>query len=216
MTEQPGNLRLLSHPLIQHKLSILRDRDTPTMLFRQLLKEISLLMGYEVTRDLPLTTCPIQTPLTAMDAPRIAGRKVAVVSVLRAGLGMAAGLLELMPAAREGHIGLYRDEATKRPVEYLVRLPEAEGRLFVLVDPMLATGHSALHALTVLNRHGVADADIRLLVLVAAPPGVALLTAHHPSIPIFAAALDQGLNDNAFIVPGLGDAGDRLFGTKER
>jgi uracil phosphoribosyltransferase len=209
------SLTVLDHPLILHKLSLMRDRSTPTVLFRQLLKEISLLMGYEITRSLPVELVPIETPLVAMDAPRIAGKKVAVVPVLRAGLGMATGLLELMPSAREGHIGLYRDHVTKQPVEYMVKLPEAEGRMFILVDPMLATGNSAAHALDVLNRHGVVDAQIRLMTLVAAPEGVAVVQRSHPEVRIFTASLDSHLNDNAYIVPGLGDAGDRLFGTKD-
>lgn len=208
------NLFLLDHPLIQHKLTLMRDRTRSTNGFRRLLKEISLLMGYEIFRDLPLTTQRIETPMAAMDAPVLAGKKLAIVPILRAGLGMAEGLHELVPSAREGHIGLYRDEATKRPVEYLVKLPEAAGRLFVVVDPMLATGHSAAHACTVLNRHGVADTGIRFLALIAAPEGVRHFHQAHPDVPVFAAALDERLDANAFIVPGLGDAGDRIFGTK--
>lgn len=216
MSEHPEfpNLFLLGHPLIQHKLSQLRRTDTPTIQFRQLLKEISLLMGYELTRDLPLETRPIDTPLARMEAPFIQGRKVAICAVLRAGLGMTAGLHELMPSAREGHIGLYRDHASKRPVEYLVKLPEPEGRIFILVDPMLATGHSAVHAADVLNRHGVPDHRIRFMALVAAPEGVRVFQQAHPEIRLFAAALDSHLDADAYIVPGLGDAGDRLFGTK--
>ena len=208
------SLNVLDHPLIQHKLSMMRDKNTPTTLFRQLLKEIALLMGYELTRDLPMTTQEIETPLTKMDAPVIKGKKIAVVPILRAGLGMADGLMELVPAARMGHIGLYRDHETKRPVEYFVKLPEPEGRIFILVDPMLATGHSASAAIDTLNKRGIPDSNIRLMSLVAAPEGVRVVEAAHPSVPIFVAALDSHLNENAYIVPGLGDAGDRLFGTK--
>lgn len=208
------NLFILDHPLIQHKLTHMRDRSRSTMGFRQLLREIALLMGYEITRDLPLTTEKIETPLVTMDAPVIEGRKLAIVPILRAGLVMAEGLLELVPAAREGHIGLYRDHATKQPVEYLVKLPDAAGRLFILVDPMLATGNSAVHAVDVLNRHGVQDAQIRFMALVSAPEGVSVFHKAHPTVPVFTAALDSHLNENAYIVPGLGDAGDRLFGTK--
>ncbi|WP_374312936.1 uracil phosphoribosyltransferase [Dongia sp.] len=207
-------LSVLDHPLIQHKLSMMRDKATPTTLFRQLLKEIALLMGYELTRDLPMTTQEIETPLTKMDAPVIMGKKIAVVPILRAGLGMADGLMELVPAARMGHIGLYRDHETKRPVEYFVKLPEPEGRIFILVDPMLATGHSAAAAIDTLNKRGISDDNIRLMSLVAAPEGVRVVHAAHPTVPIFVAALDSHLNENAYIVPGLGDAGDRLFGTK--
>ncbi len=217
MTASTGefrSLRVLDHPLIQHKLSIMRDKRTPTILFRQLLKEIALLMGYEITRALPITTERIETPLAVMDAPVIAGKKVAIVSILRAGLGMAEGLQDLIPSARMGHVGLYRDPATKRPVEYFVKLPEPEGRTFILVDPMLATGYSAVAAVDALNRRGVADAQIRFMALVAAPEGVGVFEAAHPTIPVYAAALDERLDDHAYIVPGLGDAGDRLFGTK--
>jgi len=208
------SLQVLDHPLIQHKLSIMRDRRTPTILFRQLLKEIALLMGYEITRNLPLTSEPIETPVAPMNAPVIAGKKVAIVSILRAGLVMADGLQELIPSARVGHIGLYRDPVTKRPVEYFVKLPEPEGRLFILVDPMLATGYSAAAAVDLLNRKGVADAQIRQMALVVAPEGMEVFAKAHPDIPVFAASLDERLNDHAYIVPGLGDAGDRLFGTK--
>lgn len=209
------NLHILDHPLILHKLTHMRKTATPTRDFRGLLKEISLLMGYEITRDLPMTTEVIETPVAAMeDAPVIMGKKVAVVPILRAGTGMADGLLELMPSARVGHIGLYRDPDTKRPVEYLVKLPAARGRLFIVTDPMLATGYSAAHALDVLNRHGVKDSHVRLLVLVAAPEGVQVLLDSHPEVPVYTASLDSHLNKKAYIVPGLGDAGDRLFGTK--
>jgi uracil phosphoribosyltransferase len=208
------SLHVLDHPLIQHKLSLMRDRRTPTIQFRLLLKEIALLMGYEITRSLPLTSEEIETPVAPMVAPVIAGKKVAIVSILRAGLVMAEGLQELIPSARVGHIGLYRDPVTKRPVEYFVKLPEPEGRLFILVDPMLATGHSAAYAVDVLNRKGVDDSQIRSMALVVAPEGMTVFAEAHPGIPVFAAALDERLNDHAYIVPGLGDAGDRLFGTK--
>ena len=208
------NFHVLVHPLIQHKLSIMRDKRTPTILFRQLLGEIALLMGYEITRELKLTTAPIETPLARMEAPVIAGKKVAIVAVLRAGVVMAEGLHELMPTARTGHIGLYRDHETKRPVQYLVKLPAPEGRIFIVVDPMLATGYSAIHAVDVLNRHGAEDSSIRFMALVVAPEGMAAFAAAHPQVPVFAAALDDRLDVNAYIVPGLGDAGDRLYGTK--
>jgi uracil phosphoribosyltransferase len=208
------SLHILDHPLILHKLSYMRMKTTPTVAFRQLLKEIALLMGYEITRELPLTEEHIATPLAEMDAPVIAGKKVAIVAVLRAGLGMAEGLHELVPSARAGHIGLYRDHATKRPVEYLVKLPEAEGRIFIVVDPMLATGNSAIHAVDVLNRHGVDDGSIRFMALVAAPEGVEAFARAHPRVQVYTAALDERLDEHAYIVPGLGDAGDRLFGTK--
>ncbi|WP_455383780.1 uracil phosphoribosyltransferase [Acidihalobacter prosperus] len=214
MSDAFPNLHVLDHPLIQHKLTLARQEGISTNQFRRLLREIALLMGYEVTRDLPLEYKTIQTPLTEMEAPQIQGKKVVIVSILRAGLGMASGLQELMPSAREGHIGLYRDHDTKRPVEYMVKLPEPQGRLFILVDPMLATGHSAAYAVDVLNRHGVPDSHIRFLALVAAPEGVKVFHEAHPEVPVYTAALDDHLNDDAYIVPGLGDAGDRLFGTK--
>jgi uracil phosphoribosyltransferase len=208
------NLHVMDHPLILHKLSHMRDRHTSTKTFRQLLREISLLMGFEITRNLPLTLETIETPLSTMQAPVIAGKKLAVVPILRAGAGMADGLLDLLPAARVGHIGVYRDRITHRPVEYLVKLPEPEGRLFILTDPMLATGYSAVHAVEVLHRKGVAAANIRFMALVAAPEGLALFFAHHPDIAVFVAAVDDRLDENAYILPGLGDAGDRLYGTK--
>jgi uracil phosphoribosyltransferase len=207
------NLRILGHPLIAHKLTHMRDRTTSTRTFRELLRELTLLMGYEVTRDMPLTTKRIETPLTAMDAPVIAGRKLAIVPVLRAGIGMADGLLDLIPSARVGHIGLYRND-DHRPVEYLVRLPELEGRQFIVVDPMIGTGHSAAHATQVLKDRGVPAADIVFLALVASPEGMHVFCAAHPDVTMYVAALDDHLDDNAYIVPGLGDAGDRIFGTK--
>jgi uracil phosphoribosyltransferase len=216
MHTQPDfpNLFVLDHPLIQHKLSLMRDQSRSIMGFRQLLKEASLLMGYEVTRDLPLVSERVETPLARMEAPVVAGNKLVVVPILRAGLGMAQGLHELVPSAREGHIGLCRDATTRQVVDYLVKLPEPEGRQFILVDTMLATGNSAVHAANILNRHGVEDAQIRFMALIAAPEGVRHFHAEHPRIPIYLAALDSHLDDDAFIVPGLGDASDRLFGTK--
>jgi uracil phosphoribosyltransferase len=207
------NLFILDHPLIQHKLTHMRDKSTSTRTFRELLREITLLMGYEVTRNLPLTTRRIDTPLAVMEAPVIAGKKLAIVPILRAGIGMADGLLELIPSARVGHIGLYRD-ATHRPVEYVVRLPEVEGRTFILCDPMIGTGYSAAHAVGVLKKRGVPAKDILFLALVAAPEGVQVYQEQQPDVPMFVAALDDHLDSHAYIVPGLGDAGDRLFGTK--
>ena len=208
------NLFILDHPLIQHKLSYMRDKETSTRTFRELLRELTLLMGYEVTRDLPITTKRLETPLQAIDAPVIAGRKLAVVPVLRAGIGMSDGLLDLVPSARVGHIGVYRDHETHRPVEYLVRLPDLQERTFILCDPMLATGNSAVHAVDVLRKRGVPEDRILFLALVAAPEGVTVFQTAHPNVKVYVASLDSHLNENAYIVPGLGDAGDRLFGTK--
>jgi len=208
------NLFILNHPLIQHKLSHMRDRGTSTRTFRELLKEITLLMGYEITRDLPLTTRQIETPLVTIDAPIIAGKKLAIVPILRAGIGMSDGLLELVPSARVGHIGVFRDPATHEPVEYLVRLPDTTERTFILCDPMVATGNSAVHAVDVLKKRGVPDDQIIFLALVAAPEGVSVFHKAHPNVKVYVAALDSHLNDHAYIIPGLGDAGDRIFGTK--
>ncbi|GAA4403335.1 uracil phosphoribosyltransferase [Quisquiliibacterium transsilvanicum] len=207
------NLFILDHPMIQHKLTHMRDRRTSTRTFRDLLRELTLLMGYEITRDLPLTTERIESPLTAMDAPVIAGKKVAVVPVLRAGLGMAEGLMDLIPSARQGHIGLYRGDDA-RPVEYYVRLPDVEGRMFIVCDPMLATGYSAAHAVRALVERGVPPAHIRYLALVAAPEGMEVFQREHPAVRVYVAALDSHLDADSYIVPGLGDAGDRIFGTK--
>jgi uracil phosphoribosyltransferase len=207
------SLFIVDHPLVQHKLSHMRDATTSTRTFRELLREITMLLGYEVTRGLPLTTRRIETPLTTMDAPVIAGKKLVIVPVLRAGLGMADGLLELIPSARVGHIGVYRNE-DKRPVEYYVRLPEIEDRSFIVCDPMIGTGRSAAHAVSVLKSRGVPAGQIRFVALVASPEGVAEVQRQHPDVPLYVAALDERLDDHAYIVPGLGDAGDRLFGTK--
>ncbi|MCC6072453.1 uracil phosphoribosyltransferase [Massilia sp. GCM10020059] len=208
------NLFILNHPLIQHKLSHMRERDTSTRTFRELLKEITLLMGYEITRELPLTTRKIETPLVTIDAPVIAGKKLAIVPILRAGIGMSDGLLELVPSARVGHVGVFRDPDTHMPVEYLVRLPDTSDRIFILCDPMVATGNSAVHAVDVLKKRGVSDEQIIFLALVAAPEGVEVFQKSHPNVKLYVASLDSHLNDHAYIVPGLGDAGDRIFGTK--
>lgn len=208
------NLFILDHPLIQHKLSHMREKDTSTRTFRELLREITLLMGYEITRNLPLTTRLIETPLQSMDAPVIAGKKLAIVPVLRAGIGMSDGLLELIPSARVGHIGVYRDPDTLQPVEYLVRLPDVAERTFILCDPMVATGNSAAYAVDVLKKRGVSDAQIQFLALVAAPEGVAVFQKAHPDVKMYVASLDSHLDTHSYIVPGLGDAGDRIFGTK--
>ncbi len=206
-------LHIVDHPLIQHKLSIMRQKETSTNVFRQLLHEITVLMGYELTRDLPITHRKIETPLCTMQAPTLSGRKQVIVPVLRAGLGMSDGLLELMPSARVGHIGMYRDE-NKQPVEYLVRLPDLNDRIFIVCDPMLATGNSATHAVEVLKKRGVPSDSIRFLALVAAPEGVEVFQKAFPDVDVYVASLDEKLDENAYIVPGLGDAGDRLFGTK--
>ena len=209
------NIFVLDHPLIQHKLTRMRDVETSTRTFRELLKEIALLMGYEVTRDLPIAYEAIETPICRMEqAPVIAGKKLTIVPILRAGIGMAEGLLQLVPSARVGHIGLYRDEVTKKPVEYLVKIPQTEGRLFIVVDPMLATGNSAVAAVDILIKRGIPEENIVFLALVGAPEGAAVFSKAHPSVPVYIAAMDEKLNENAYIVPGLGDAGDRLFGTK--
>jgi uracil phosphoribosyltransferase len=208
------NLFIVDHPLVQHLLTHMRDKECSTRKFRHLLKELSMLMGYEVTRDLPVTIKEIETPLAKMQASVLDGSNLAVVPVLRAGLGMADGLLELVPTACVGHVGLYRDDETKKPVEYLVRLPKPENRVFIITDPMLATGNSAVHAVEALVKHGVKKEKIIFMALVAAPEGVKTFHAAFPEIPVYTAALDSHLDKNAYIVPGLGDAGDRLFGTK--
>jgi uracil phosphoribosyltransferase len=207
------NLHILDHPLIVHKLSHMRNKDTSTKTFRQLLKEIALLMGYEITRNLKMMDLEIDTPICPTTAPVLANKKTAIVPILRAGLGMADGLMELMPAARVGHIGMYRDPETKRPVEYLRKLPTAADRLYILVDPMLATGYTAVEGVNVLLDHGVKPENIRFMALVAAPEGVQVMMDAHPSIQVYVAGLDEKLNEKAYIVPGLGDAGDRLYGT---
>ena len=205
-------LHLIDHPLVQHKLSIMRNKHTSTMKFRKLLKEISLFMGYEVTRDFPLTYEEIETPLMKMNAPKISGKKVVIAPILRAGLGMVDGLLTLIPSARVGHIGMYRDEETCEPVFYYYKMPANKDRLVIVTDPMLATGGSAIDAINRLKADGYTS--IRLMCLVASPQGVKAVTEAHPDVDIYLASLDEGMNEKKYILPGLGDAGDRIFGTK--
>ena len=199
--------------MIQHKLTIMRMKETGSKDFRELLNEIALLMGYEVTRDIALEDYDIETPICKMTAKRVSGRKLAIVPILRAGIGMVEGLLDLIPVARVGHIGLYRDEQTHKPVVYFCKLPaDINDRLVILTDPMLATGGSACDAIAMLKERGCTN--IRLMCLVAAPDGIAKVQSEHPDVNIYVAAVDERLNENAYIVPGLGDAGDRIFGTK--
>ena len=205
-------LHLIDHPLVQHKLSIMRNKETSTSQFRKLLKEIAMFMGYEVTRDFPLTHEEIETPLQKMNAPTISGKKVVIAPILRAGLGMVDGLLALIPSARVGHIGMYRDEVTCQPVFYYYKMPENKDRMVIVTDPMLATGGSACDAIKRLKDDGYTQ--IRLMCLVASPQGVAAVEKQHPDVDIYLAALDEGLNEKNYILPGLGDAGDRIFGTR--
>ena len=208
-----STLHIIDHPLVQHKLTGMRDKNTGSKDFRELLEEITILMGYELTRDLPLEDKEIETPVARMTAKVIAGKKLAIVPILRAGLGMVDGLLNLIPVARVGHIGLYRDPETHEPVEYYCKLPaDIEERTIIVCDPMLATGGSASDAISKLKARG--SSTIRLLCLVAAPEGVRKMQQDHPDVDIFCASLDDHLNEHAYIIPGLGDAGDRLFGTK--
>ncbi len=204
---------VIDHPLVQHKLTLLRQKATPTAEFRQIAREISLLMAYEVTRDLPLDTVMIETPMEAAEAPLLSGKKLCFVPILRAGNGILDGMLDLVPSARVGHIGLYRDPATLVPVEYYLKLPDdIPERLVVVVDPMLATGHSAAAALSRMRQAGAAQ--LRFVCLLAAPEGLAVLHDEHPDVPVFTAAIDRCLDEHGYIRPGLGDAGDRLYGTK--
>ncbi len=207
------HLTIVEHPLVQHKLTLMRQAGTPTAGFRQLLREISQLLAYEVTRELKMTTRRIDTPMAAMDAPVLAGKKLALISILRAGNGLLDGVLELIPSARVGFVGLYRDEATLKPVQYYFKVPEGlEDRLVITLDPMLATGNSSAAAVDLLKRAGAGN--IRFLCLLAAPEGVARMKEAHPDVPIVTAAVDERLNEKGYIVPGLGDAGDRMFGTR--
>ncbi|MBO4428528.1 MAG: uracil phosphoribosyltransferase [Clostridia bacterium] len=208
-----GQLHIINHPLIQHKLTQMRQKDTGSKDFRELLEEISLLMAYEVTRDLPTEDVEIETPIAKTIGKRIAGKKLAVVPILRAGLGMMDGIRKLVPVAKVGFIGLYRDPVTHEPVEYYCKLPEdIDKRIVIVVDPMLATGGSARDAITMLKKRGCKN--IRLMCLVGVPEGAEVVQQAHPDVDIYLAALDEKLNENKYIVPGLGDAGDRIFGTK--
>jgi len=207
------NLTVLDHPLIRHKLGLLRDRRTSTKDFKQLVSEIAMLMAYEVTKDLPLEPVEIDTPLERTEGERVAGKKLVLVPILRAGLGMVEGIAQLIPSARVGHIGIYREHDTLKPVEYYFKIPrDGTARDFFILDPMLATGGSAVDAVTTLKRAGAQR--VRFLCLVACPEGVQRMQATHPDVPVYTAALDRQLNDKGYILPGLGDAGDRLFGTR--
>ena len=205
------HLTIVDHPLVQHKLTLMREKETSTAGFRRLLREISLLLAYEVTRDLPMTMKSVETPLVEMEAPVLKGKKLVLVSILRAGNGLLDGVLELIPAARVGFVGLYRDEATLKPVQYYCKLPaDMAERVVIAVDPMLATGNSSVAAVDLLKAAGATD--IRFLCLLAAPEGVARMREAHPDVPVVTASLDERLNEKGYIVPGLGDAGDRLYG----
>ncbi|MEE2773960.1 MAG: uracil phosphoribosyltransferase [Pseudomonadota bacterium] len=207
------NLTIVDHPLVQHKLTELRKLETPTNHFRNLLREISLLLAYEITRSLPMTLDRIRTPLEEMNAPTLSGKKLALISILRAGNGLLDGVLDLIPSARVGFVGLFRDEETLKPVQYYFKVPkDLQSRVTIALDPMLATGNSAVKAIDLLKEAGAAN--IRYLCLLAAPEGVKTLTENHPDVPIVTAALDRKLNDIGYILPGLGDAGDRMYGTK--
>ena len=207
------HLTIVDHPLVQHKLSLMREKDTSTAGFRRLLREISLLLAYEVTRDLPMTMKTVETPLMEMNSPVLKGKKLVLVSILRAGNGLLDGVLELIPAARVGFVGLYRDEETLKPVQYYCKLPsDMAERVVIAVDPMLATGNSSVAAIDLLKAAGATD--IRFLCLLAAPEGVARMRDAHPDVPVITASLDERLDEKGYILPGLGDAGDRMFGTK--
>jgi uracil phosphoribosyltransferase len=209
----PKTVTVVDHPLILHKLTLMRDKRTPSAVFRQLLREISLLLAYEVARDLPMTTQTIETPLSEMEAPILKGKKLVIVSILRAGNGLLEGMLDLMPSARVGHIGIYRNPETLEPVEYYMKVPEdISERPVIVVDPMLATGNSVSAAITRIKEKGAKD--IRFVCLLSAPEGIAHVTHDHPDVPIYTAAVDSHLNSHGYIVPGLGDAGDRMYGTK--
>ena len=208
-----STITIVDHPLVQHKLTLMRDKEQPTAYFRQLLRETALLLAYEVTRDLPLETKRVETPIEVMDAPVLSGKKLCFVSVLRAGNGLLEGMLDLLPSARVGHVGLYRDPETLEAVEYYYKVPQDIGeRLVIVVDPMLATANSGIAAVDRLKQGGARQ--LKFVCLLAAPEGVAAFTAAHPDVPLYTAALDRELNDHGYILPGLGDAGDRIYGTR--
>ncbi|MET1014716.1 MAG: uracil phosphoribosyltransferase [Paenisporosarcina sp.] len=208
-----GKVFVFDHPLIQHKLTYIRDKNTGTKEFRELVDEVATLMAFEITRDMPLDEVEVETPVTTAKARVLSGKKIGIVPILRAGIGMVDGILKLIPAAKVGHIGLYRDPQTLKPIEYYVKLPaDVEERDFILVDPMLATGGSALEAINSLKTRGAKN--IKFMCLIAAPEGVEVIQQAHPDVDIYIAALDEKLDDHGYIIPGLGDAGDRLFGTK--
>jgi uracil phosphoribosyltransferase len=213
MNAKSKNVIVVDHPLVQHKLTLMRKKETTVVKFRQLAREMALLLAYEVTRDLPTTTTPIETPLAEMNAPALAGKKLCIVSILRAGDGLLHGMLDLVPSARVGHIGIYRDPETLTAIEYYYKVPEdLQERPVIVVDPMLATGNSAVAAVARLKEDGAQQ--IKFVCLLAAPEGIAQMQEAHAEVPIFTAAIDRRLNDHGYIVPGLGDAGDRLYGTK--
>jgi uracil phosphoribosyltransferase len=213
MTATPDNVVVVGHPLVQHKLTLMRDRETSTKSFRELLREIATLLCYEVTRDLPLANVSIDTPLEHMDAPALTGKKLVFVPILRAGMGLLDGMLDLVPSARVAHIGLYRDPESLVAVEYYFKtMPDLHERLVIIVDPMLATGNTAVAAVERLKEHGAAE--MRMVSLLAAPEGLAHFHAHHPEVRVWTAAIDQRLDEHGYIRPGLGDAGDRLYGTR--
>ena len=208
-----SNVHVIDHPLVQHKLSVMRDKTTTTQDFRNIIREISMLMGYEILRDLPLEDVSIETPLEKMQAKMLAGKKLCIVPILRAGTGFLDGLLQLMPSARVGHIGLYRDPDTLEPVEYYLKMPEdLASRRVIVVDPMLATGHSAIAAVDRIKDHDATD--IKFMCLMAAPEGLKAFHEAHPDVPVYTASIDRQLNEHGYILPGIGDAGDRIFGTK--
>ena len=208
-----SQITIVDHPLVQHKLTLMRDKEQPTAYFRQLLRETALLLAYEVTRDLPLETKRVETPIEVMDAPVLSGKKLCFVSVLRAGNGLLEGMLDLLPSARVGHVGLYRDPETLEAVEYYYKVPQDIGeRLVIVVDPMLATANSGIAAVDRLKQGGARQ--LKFVWLLAAPEGVSAFTAAHPDVPLYTAALDRELNDHGYILPGLGDAGDRIYGTR--
>lgn len=211
--DKMGKLHILDHPLIQHKLTIIRNKKTGTKQFRELVNEISMLMGFEITRNLPVKEIEVETPVCPAKAQVLTGKKIGLIPILRAGLGMVDGMLQLLPAAKVGHIGLYRDPETLQPVEYYIKLPtDISERKLIVLDPMLATGGSANDAIESLKKRGAKS--IKLMCIVAAPEGVKLIQKNHPDVDVYLSALDEGLNEKSYIVPGLGDAGDRLFGTK--